>query len=193
MLHACFTPIALCFVYNLWRFYAFSRTNLLTRCHNASSCFLLFLCFRRVTHEIFTELDEMKPKVPIFPDMRWSPKQRRRRARRWPHHLVVRVHPCPRHPVVWGPWVLSDIAPPPIKRHWRENPKWIDVSSRKVLQRRRQRRPISGDRSLYSGTLPGRGIAPRAIFIDSTTIFFAGVVSYDEEGVVLSRGWGLYR
>jgi hypothetical protein len=23
MLHACFTPIALCFVYTLWRFYAF--------------------------------------------------------------------------------------------------------------------------------------------------------------------------
>jgi hypothetical protein len=30
MLHACFTPIALCFVYTSWHFYAFSRTNLLT-------------------------------------------------------------------------------------------------------------------------------------------------------------------
>jgi hypothetical protein len=42
MLHACFTPINLCFVYTSWYFYAFSRTNLLTRFHSASSYFLLF-------------------------------------------------------------------------------------------------------------------------------------------------------
>jgi hypothetical protein len=104
MLHACFTPIALCFVYTLWHFYAFSGTNLLTRCHIASSCFMLFFCFRKVTQEIFSELDETKPEVPLFPDMRWSPKQRQRRARRWPHHLVARVHPWSRHRLVWAPW-----------------------------------------------------------------------------------------
>jgi hypothetical protein len=68
MLHACFTPIALCFVYTLWHFYAFSETNLLTRFHSASSCFLLFLYFRKVVQEIFSELDETKPEVPSFPD-----------------------------------------------------------------------------------------------------------------------------
>jgi hypothetical protein len=66
MLHAFFTPNALCFVYTSWHFYAFSGTNLLTKCHSASSCFLLFLCFRKVTHEIFSELDETKAKVPIY-------------------------------------------------------------------------------------------------------------------------------
>jgi hypothetical protein len=45
-----------------------------------------------------------------------------------------------------------------------------------------------GGRSLYSGTLPGQGIAPEAISIDSTAIFIAVDVSYDEEGVVLPRG-----
>jgi hypothetical protein len=68
MLHACFTPIALCFVYTSWHFYAFSGTNLLTRCHSASSCFLLFLYFKKVIQEIFSELDEMKAKPHIFPD-----------------------------------------------------------------------------------------------------------------------------
>jgi hypothetical protein len=29
--------------------------------------FLLFLCFRKVTQEIFLELDEMKPEPHIFP------------------------------------------------------------------------------------------------------------------------------
>jgi hypothetical protein len=30
-------------------------------------CFLLFLCFRKATQEIFSELDETKSKTPIFP------------------------------------------------------------------------------------------------------------------------------
>jgi hypothetical protein len=89
MLHACFTPIALCFVYTSWHFYAFSGTNLLTRCHSASSCFLLFLCFRKVTQELFSKLDETKPEVPIFLDTTRSPKGTRRRARRQAHHRVA--------------------------------------------------------------------------------------------------------
>jgi hypothetical protein len=35
MLHACFYTICLVFRYTLWHFYAFSGTNLLTRCHSA--------------------------------------------------------------------------------------------------------------------------------------------------------------
>jgi hypothetical protein len=74
MLYAYFTPIALCFVYTSWHFYAFSRTNLLTRCHSASSCFPLLLYFRKVIQEIFSELDETKVKPPIFPDTKTEPK-----------------------------------------------------------------------------------------------------------------------
>jgi hypothetical protein len=36
--------------------------------------------------------------------------------------------------------------------------------------------------------LPGWGIAPRAISIDSTAISIAAADSHDEEGVVLPRG-----
>jgi hypothetical protein len=61
-----YAPFALGFVYTSWRFYAFSGTNLLTRSHSASSCFLLFLCFRKVTQEIFSELDETKAEVPNY-------------------------------------------------------------------------------------------------------------------------------
>jgi hypothetical protein len=74
MLHACFTLIALCFVYTSWNFYAFYGTNLLTRCYSASSRFLLFLYFKKVTQEIFLELDETKAKPPIFPDMKTESK-----------------------------------------------------------------------------------------------------------------------
>jgi hypothetical protein len=66
------------FSYTSWHFYAYSGTNLLTRCHSVSSLFSVVLCFRKVTQEIFLELDEIKAEVPIFPDTRRSPKQRRR-------------------------------------------------------------------------------------------------------------------
>jgi hypothetical protein len=123
MLHACFTPIALCFVYTSWHFYAFSGTNLLTRCHRASSYFLLFLCFRKVTQEIFLELDKMKTKVPIYLTWRQSPKERRRGARGQLHHRVAWATPWPHHQVVWTPVPPPDIALPPINSLRRENPK----------------------------------------------------------------------
>jgi hypothetical protein len=79
-----------------------------------------------------------------------------------------------------------------------ENPKIIGVFPRTVPQCCRRRRQISRDRSLCSGTLPGRGSAPGAISIDAiastavsidfTAISTNLVVSYDEEGVVLPRG-----
>jgi hypothetical protein len=114
MLHAYFTPIVLCFVYTSWHFYAFSGTNLLTRCHSASSCFLLFLRFRKVTQETFSELDETKAKVPIYLTRRPSPEERWRAARRRPHHRVAWATPWPRHQVVWAPGPPADIALPPI-------------------------------------------------------------------------------
>jgi hypothetical protein len=54
------------FFYTWWHFYAFSGTNLLTRCHSARSCFLLFFYSRFLLKEIFSELDETKAKVPIY-------------------------------------------------------------------------------------------------------------------------------
>jgi hypothetical protein len=125
MLHACFTPIALCFVYTLWHFYAFSETNLLTRCHSASSCFLLFLYFRKVIQEIFSKLDKTNAKVPIYLTQRRSPKERRRRVRRRPHHGVAQPHPWPHQALVWAPRPPSDIALPPINSLHQENTKEI--------------------------------------------------------------------
>jgi hypothetical protein len=47
MLHACFTPFASCFVYTSWRFNAISGTNLLTRCHSATSLFSAIFVFQK--------------------------------------------------------------------------------------------------------------------------------------------------
>ena len=59
-------PITTCFIYTFISFYAFSGTNLLTRCHSASCLFSAVFCFRKVVKEIFSELDKQNVKVPIF-------------------------------------------------------------------------------------------------------------------------------
>jgi hypothetical protein len=42
-----YAPFALCFVYTSWHFYAFFGTNLLTRCHSASSLFSVVFVFQK--------------------------------------------------------------------------------------------------------------------------------------------------
>jgi hypothetical protein len=124
MLHACLCTICFVFCYTSWRFYAFSRTNLLTRCHSASSLFSAVLCLRKVTREIFSELDKTKAKFPIFPDTRRSPKQRRKGARGWPHphgagHPLVHLLTSP-----FRLYILLDektyCKPPPLSARDRE-------------------------------------------------------------------------
>src|SRR3954468_17821066 len=70
MLHACFVYVPTCFMCTFIQYLAFSGTNLLTRCHSASSYFLLFLCFRKVVQEIFSELHGTKTQV--WPHRGWS-------------------------------------------------------------------------------------------------------------------------
>jgi hypothetical protein len=96
--------------------------------------FLLFLCFRKATQKIFSELDETKTKVPIFPDTRRSPKQRRRGTRGQAHHRVARPSPWPRHQVVWPPGPPLDAALPPIYSPRQGKPKGPNQFPRNILQ-----------------------------------------------------------
>src|SRR3954470_22101162 len=89
------------------QYLAFSGTNLFTRCHSASSCFLLFLCFRKFLHEIFSELHGTKTQRLIIPSRSHSQKGRQSGATGRPdtrpaQALVWLCRAC-----VWAPW------PPP--------------------------------------------------------------------------------
>jgi hypothetical protein len=139
MLHACLYTICFVFYYTSWHFHAFSRTNLLTRRHSASFLFLLFLCFRKATQEIFSELDEIKAKIPIFLEASRSPKERRSGARGQPHHTMAQAHPWPRHGMVWAPGPPPDAALPPIYSPRQENLKRTDQFSTKPTASRRRR------------------------------------------------------
>jgi hypothetical protein len=97
-------------------------------------CFLLFLCFRKATQEIFSELDETKAEVPIFSNTRWSLKRRRRGTRGQAHHRVARPNPWPRHQVVWPPGPPPDAALPPIYSPRRGKPKRPDQFPQNILQ-----------------------------------------------------------
>jgi hypothetical protein len=134
MLYACLYTICFVFVYTSWCFYAFSRTNPLTRCHSASSCFLLFLCFKKVTQEIFSKLDETKAEVPNYLTRRRSPKESRRRTKGQPHEVMARATPWLRHQVVWPPGPPPDIALPPIYSPRRENLKGPNTFLENILQ-----------------------------------------------------------
>ena len=66
MFHAYIIPIATYFIYTSYHFYAFSGTNLLTRCHSASSCFLLFLVPEKLIGQYSRNSAKQKPNLLFF-------------------------------------------------------------------------------------------------------------------------------
>jgi hypothetical protein len=67
MLHACFYTICPVFRYTLWRFHAISGTNLLTRCHSASSLFSAVFVFQKSYTGNILEIGRNKFQKSYFP------------------------------------------------------------------------------------------------------------------------------
>jgi hypothetical protein len=61
-----YTPFALSFVTLRGVFMHFPELTYSQDATVPVPCFLLFLCFRKVTQKIFSELDETKAEPPIF-------------------------------------------------------------------------------------------------------------------------------
>jgi hypothetical protein len=122
-------------------------------------CFLLFLCFRKVTQEIFSELDEIKAEHPNIYRSFQKTEEETEGATWRPHHRAARPAPGPRPLVVRPPWPTSGAAPSPIKTPRREKPK----DPINFLETHRDPLPSltrdwEGPEAL-PGTLPERGIA----------------------------------
>jgi hypothetical protein len=98
------------------------------------SYFLLFLCFRKATHEIFSELDKTKAKPSIFPEASESLKMRRRGARSQAHPRAMWHAPGLRHHGVRPPGPPSDAPLLPIYSPRREKPKGWIAFPRNILQ-----------------------------------------------------------
>jgi hypothetical protein len=63
-----FIPFALCFVILHGAFMHFPELTYRQDATVPVPCFLLFLCFRKATQEIFSELDETSSRSLIFPE-----------------------------------------------------------------------------------------------------------------------------
>src|SRR4051812_5762524 len=110
MLHACFVYDPICFMCFFIQYLAFLGTNLLTRCHIVSSCFLLFLYFRKVVQEIFSELNGTNCQHLIITKGRMCQKMTEGGSARWPDPTLARSALGPRR-VASGP-TLAPPSPP---------------------------------------------------------------------------------
>jgi hypothetical protein len=85
--------------------------------------FLLFLCFRKVTQEIFLELDETKAERPKI----HRSFQRTEEEMEWGHEGPTQqggvAWPLAAPLCVRAPQPTPDVAPSPIKTPWQEKPK----------------------------------------------------------------------
>jgi hypothetical protein len=122
-------------------------------------CFLLFLCFRKVTQEIFSELDETKVRRPDISRSFQNTKEETEPDQRVSTPPGAQPTPGPRWPMVWAPWSTSDAASSPIKTPRKEKPKHpITFPEHIAIRRRRRPEDREGPEAL-PGTLPKRGIA----------------------------------
>src|SRR5215203_2597108 len=80
MFHTCFMTIPTCFVHTLYRFDAFSGTNLLTRCRSASSCFLLFLVSEILVRKYSRNRTKSTPNTLFSHEASRTPESRQRGA-----------------------------------------------------------------------------------------------------------------
>jgi hypothetical protein len=152
------------FLYTSWHFYAFSRTNLLTSHHSASSLFSAIFVFQKWYTGNILRIGWNKFLKSYF--IRELPEIRRGvggEPQGAPHTWPTWPGPGPRHPGVRPPGSTSDIAPSPIKTPQREKPKYPI----NFLQTHRDPPPSStrdreGPEAL-PGTLPERGIATEGL------------------------------
>src|SRR3954447_22291281 len=114
MLHACFFYDSTCFMCLFIQYLAFSGTNLLTRCHSASSCFSAVFVFQKSCTENILGIARDKLPVPYNHVTKAVPENDRKGASQ-----VARPHPArpglgPRQGGVWAHLGSPDSATSPI-------------------------------------------------------------------------------
>jgi hypothetical protein len=123
MFHACLYTICFVFYYISWPFYAFSRTNLLTKCHSASSLFSAVFVFQKSYTGNIIEIGRNKSRSSYFSRSKTESKAETEGDPGRTHHRVARASPWPRYQVVGSPSPPPDAALPPIYSPRWENPK----------------------------------------------------------------------
>ena len=154
--------IATCFGCTLYYFYAFSGTNLLTRCHSASSVFSAVFGFRNPTRKISSKSGEIFSSVNKRSGSFRSPEGTWGGAPRAPQPRRARPKVGPRPAMVWGPHQAPGAHPSPISTPRRENPNTKTHIPRKVPSRPSSSISDRGSSEALPGTLPEGRSSPEA-------------------------------
>ena len=145
MFHASFMTIPTCFIHTLYRFDAFSGTNLLTRCRSVSSCFLLFLVPERLFGQYSRNSTKRRPNIIIHRD---GPGHRRGvRGEAWGPHTIGPRRLASGRAGLWGGHPVAPPAPPLrlYKPFRSKNAIPFDETPERLQGRRRHREtPIRG-------------------------------------------------
>src|SRR5215203_5698091 len=100
MFHATLLMIPTCFIHIICHYYAFSGTNLLTRCRSASSCFLLFLVSEILVTKYSRNRTKSTPRFLFCPEASRTHEKDQRGGTGPPDDRVARPGPWPRQPMV---------------------------------------------------------------------------------------------
>lgn len=187
MFHACFMTLPTCFVHTLCHIYAFSGTNLLTRCRSASSCFLLFLVSEILVRKYSRNWTKSTPRVLKLHEASRTPESHQRGATGPPDHRAARPRGgAPPYGVTASSALrlrlFAYIKVPDL------NLRYEKATVRETFQSRRHREAkIWGTEVSVPARRRDGEVPPEGFFIDTTAIFITAAVSH-EEGVVLHRG-----
>ena len=96
MFHATLLMISTCFMHTLCHIYAFSGTNLLTRCRRASCCFLLFLVSEILVRKYSRNWTKSTPRGLFFHEASRRPRGKGSGATRRRHSRAARPRSWPR-------------------------------------------------------------------------------------------------
>jgi hypothetical protein len=158
MLHACSCTICFVFCYTSWRFYAFSGTNLLTRCHSASSLFSAIFVFQKSYTKNILRIGRNKSQSSYFSRHETESKAEMEGSQGQPHHGAA-WPTLARATRWWGH--LAHLLTPPFRLYILLGEKTL--RARSIFQKIYCKPPPSSTRDREGpeallGTLPERGI-----------------------------------
>jgi hypothetical protein len=156
MLHACLYTICFVFCYTSWHFYAFSKTNLLTRCHSASPQFSAVFVFQKSYTGNILRIGQ-KSQISYFSRHETKSKSETEGSQRAATPPMARATPWPRWGLVWALGPPSDAALPPIYSPWRENLK-ASINFHETYCKPPPSLTRDWEGQALLGTLPERGI-----------------------------------
>jgi hypothetical protein len=134
MLHTCLYTICFEFCYTSWCFYAFSGTNLLTRCHSASSLFSAVFVFQKSYTRNILGIGWNKSQTSYFYRSFAKTEDEVEGGQEPGSPQGARPSPWPRRPMVRPAGPTSDDSLSPISSPRREKLKgWISFP-RNILQ-----------------------------------------------------------